>query len=161
MTADALKVRLDALLDAARPDGDFTSGDLACFSDARRRFLDAGPDLLDQVTGDLWTYYRSTADEFTEQQRADYGIPELAATADIWAEVSVNTSPDLTVGRSPLEPARCYMSFECEVSWEPEHGLQLVVEEGRRICKLGPYDGHLTNAAAFGDSALLNVVFQR
>lgn len=161
MTAHALKLRLDALLDAAEPVGEFRPEDLACFEAARRSFRQAGPALLDQVTDDLWEYYRSTADEFTEQQRADYGIPELVPPADIWGEVNVNVSPELTVGHAPLAPARCYVSFECEVSWEPEHGLQLVVAEGRRVCKLGPYDGHLTNAAAFADPTLLDVVFRR
>lgn len=161
MTARALKLRLDAVLDEAEPDGDSTPDDQALFDDARRRFRDAGPEVLDRVTDDLWSYYRSTAEEFTEQQRSDYGIPELDPSADIWSEVSVTAPPDITVGQSPYSPARCYISFECEVSWEPEHGLQLVVEEGRRVCKLGPYDGHATNAAAFGDLALLDVVFRR
>jgi len=39
--------------------------------------------------------------------------------------------------------------------------LQLVVEEGRRVCEVGPYDGHVTNPAAFADLSLLNVVFTR
>lgn len=158
--ARALKSRLDALLDEAKLDGEFGRDDLASFHEARRRFLGAGPELLERATDDLWDYYKSTAEEFTSQQRSDYGIPELAASADIWGEVSVTTPPDFTAGRSPHAPARCYISFECEVSWEPEHGLQLVVEEGWRVCKLGPYDGQVTNAAAFADLALLDVVFR-
>ncbi len=160
MTTSALKSRLDRLLDEADLDGDFMPDDLVAFEDAKRTFRGAGPDLLDRVTDDLWAYYRSTAAEFTAQQRSDYGVAELPASADIWGEVSVTAPPEFTVGGSPHEPARCYLSFEGEVSWEPEHGLQLVVEEGRRVCKIGPYDGHVTNAAAFDDLSVLNVVFR-
>ena len=52
------------------------------------------------------------------------------------------------------------MSFEGEVSWEREHGLQLVIEEGARVCKVGPYDGHVTMAHAYGDPSLLGVIFK-
>jgi hypothetical protein len=51
-----------------------------------------------------------------------------------------------------------YLSFEGEVSREPEHGLQLVHEDGQRVCKVGPYDGHVTVAHAHGDPSLLGVV---
>lgn len=46
------------------------------------------------------------------------------------------------------------------MSWEPEHGLQLVFENGLTVCKVGPYDGHNTNAHAYADASLLNVVFK-
>jgi len=51
---------------------------------------------------------------------------------------------DVSVQRDgPGEPV--YVSVECECSWEPEHGLQLVFRGGARVTKVGPYDGHLTN----------------
>ena len=153
-------MRLDRLLDDSVLDDEFTPEDLAAVDEAKRRFRDAGPGLLARITADLWAYYTATADEFTPQQRLDYGIPELPASADIWAEVNVTAPPEITVGQPPHAPGRCYVSFEGEVSWEPEHGLQLVVEDGRRVCKVGPYDGHVTNAAAFNDLSLLNVVFR-
>lgn len=59
---------------------------------------------------------------------------------------------------APLAPGRSYLSFEGEVSWEPEHSLQLVFEDGWRVCKVSPYDGHVTVADAYGDSSLLGVV---
>jgi hypothetical protein len=57
-------------------------------------------------------------------------------------------------------PELSYISFEGEVTWEPEHGLQLVFEHGRRVCKVGPYDGHHTKGHAYGDPALIDVVFK-
>lgn len=130
------------------------------FEEAGRNFRVAGPEILAQATPHLWAYYRSFAEEFSLEERADYGIPTLPASADIWEEVTMTRPPGLSVGRSPLSPGRAYLSFEGEVSWEPEHGLQLVIEEGRRVCKVGPYDGHVTNAHAYGDASLLGVVFK-
>ena len=49
--------------------------------------------------------------------------------------------------------------IECGCDWEPEHGLELVLEDGARVTKVGPYDGHLTNAAAYADPTLESVVY--
>ncbi|MBO0834789.1 MAG: hypothetical protein J2P28_04615 [Actinobacteria bacterium] len=57
-------------------------------------------------------------------------------------------------------PGRSYLSFEGEVSWEPEHGMQLVYEDGQRLCKVSQYDGHVTVAHALGDPSLLGVIFR-
>ena len=54
---------------------------------------------------------------------------------------------------------RVYVSIECECAWEPEHGLQLVLQEGRRVTKIGPYDGHLTNSDAFARPDLEGVIY--
>ncbi|MGC7101877.1 hypothetical protein ACPZ19_45000 [Amycolatopsis lurida] len=36
--------------------------------------------------------------------------------------------------------------------------LQLVFRDGRDVTKVGPYDGHLTNSAAYADDELDGVV---
>lgn len=41
-----------------------------------------------------------------------------------------------------------YLQVEGEVTWEPEHGLQMSWAEGRRLVKSGPFDGHPTNGHA-------------
>lgn len=46
-------------------------------------------------------------------------------------------------------------------AWEPEHGLQLVLREGRSITKLGPYDGHLTHSDAFARADFAGIVYVR
>lgn len=156
-----LKARLDLLIPQIDLfDGEFTPDQLAAFDAAKRSFLAAGPEILAAATEHLWAYYRGTAEEFTPEDREDYGIPELGADADIWAEVSITGPPVLDVGGEPLAPAAAYLSFEGEVSWEDEHGLQLVFENGRTVCKVGPYDGHSTNAHAHGDPSLLTTVYE-
>ena len=156
-----LKANLDRLVqDAGSSDGEFAPEEVAVFEEAIRAFLAAGPDLLDEATPHLWAYYRSTADEFTREQRAAYGIPELLESTDIWSQMAIRLPPDMSLGQPPLSPARSYMSFEGEVTWESEHGLQLVIREGVEVCKVGPYDGHATTAHAFGDASLLGVIFK-
>jgi hypothetical protein len=128
--------------------------------EAIHNFRAAGPELLDEATPYLWEYYRSVASQFDEDEWDEHGIPELDADADIWAEVHLIEPPCIVLGGDPLAPAPTYISFEGEVSWEPDHGLELVVEHGRSICKVGPYDGHSTNAMAYDDATLLGVIFR-
>ncbi len=130
------------------------------YDEAIRNFLSRGPELLDEATPFLWDYYRSFVSAFNEAERATYGIPEIPTTSDIWDHVEFRHAPSMTLGEHRLEPARSYISFEGDVSWEPEHGLQLVFEHGERVCKVGPYDGHNTVAHATGDESLIGVVFK-
>ena len=44
----------------------------------------------------------------------------------------------------PDAASPCYVNFEGEVPWEPEHGLQLVFDATGAVCRVGPYTGHLT-----------------
>jgi hypothetical protein len=50
---------------------------------------------------------------------------EIPDSADIWEHVQFRHPPQWRLGGGPLAPGRSYLSFEGEVSWEPEHGLQL------------------------------------
>ena len=143
----ALKADLDRLVAAGRDD------DLGpALEQARRAFLRAGPELLNAATPYLWQYYAATS--------AEGGGPLIGGSEDIWDHVGVAHPPEVRAGSGPLEPAAAYLSFEGEVSWEPEHGLQLVFEEGSAVGKVGPYDGHVTQAHAYGDAALLGVVYR-
>lgn len=128
--------------------------------EAIRNFINRGPELLDEATASLWAYYGSFASAFSSAEREEYGIPEIPASADIWEEVEFRWPPSVHLGGGRLEPGRSYISFEGEVSWEPEHGLQLVFEHGLSVCKVGPYDGHCTVARAYGDESLLGVLFK-
>lgn len=46
------------------------------------------------------------------------------------------------------EGTHWYVVLENECSWAPEHGLMIVLREGRQVTKVGQYDGHLTKALA-------------
>jgi hypothetical protein len=153
-----LKALLDRLAEQAELDGDPTAEDHILREEVIRDFIAGGVELLDEASPFLRAYYESTVAEFSAEQRVDYGIPEIPDSADIWEHVQFHHPPEWRSGGGPLEPGRSYLSFEGEVSWEPEHGLQLVFDDGRRVCKVSPYDGHVTVAHAYGDSSLLRVV---
>jgi hypothetical protein len=154
-----LKALLDRLAERAEFDGEPTAEDQVLRREAIGGFVAGGAQLLEEATPFMWAYYRSTAAEFTPEEQARYGIPEIPGSADIWEHVQFRHPPEWRLGGGPLMPGRCYLSFEGEVSWEPEHGLQLVYEDGRRVCKVSQYDGHATVAHAYGDPSLLGVVF--
>ena len=150
------KVVLDSLVGDAVD----TELDEEVWESFKHEFLSSGPELLHEATEFLWQYYGTVAGAFSKSERRDYGIPEIDRSADIWDEVRFQHPPEFRPGSGALSPAAGYLSFEGEVSWEPEHGLQLVFEVGPKICKVGPYDGHTTTAHAWGDQSLLGVVYK-
>jgi hypothetical protein len=70
----------------------------------------------------------------------------------------VSFGGEFHVDRS-ADDGQVYVSIECACTWEPEHGLQLVFRGGRTVSKVGPFDGHLTNASAFGRHDLGGAVY--
>ncbi len=78
---------------------------------------------------------------------------------DIWSHVQFGS--DFVVSRRADgdDEDGIYFSLECNCDWEPEHGLQLVIGDGRTVRKVGAFDGHLTNADAYGDRSLVGVVY--
>jgi hypothetical protein len=63
----------------------------------------------------------------------------------------------LDAGPEVLAAAEPYVVQNCD--WEVEHGMQLVLRDGRTVSKVSPYDGHLTNADAFADPKLVGVIY--
>ncbi|MEZ4375938.1 MAG: hypothetical protein R3B07_34350 [Polyangiaceae bacterium] len=153
-----LKARLDTLIDNAEYHAD--PSDLPVLREAVANFKLAGPELLDEATEPLFAYYRTIHDCFSAEERAEYDFPKIARPEDVWDHVEFNHPPHLDTGDGEYSPARSYIDFEGGVSWEIEHGLELVIEEGVRVCRVGPYDGHLTNAHAFAALSLLGVIYR-
>ena len=111
-------------------------------------------DLLDEAAPYVFRY--------CEDMNRDWkrGDPEFveATPHSIWEHVQLGS--ELHVSRRSPRDQAIYVSFECNCDWEPEHGLQLVFREGRAVVKVGPYDGHLTNADAYGDPGLEGTVYK-
>jgi len=143
MTSDGLRAaaaRVAELLDQAEPDGDPTPEQRQCFDRAVGALRAGGAELLDTVTPHLWEYYRDIEDAVGTD---GLGMPPLADDADIWAHVELPRRP-LLMEDGPDAASPCYVTFEGEVPWEPEHGLQLVFDATGAVCRVGPYTGHLT-----------------
>jgi hypothetical protein len=78
-----------------------------------------------------------------------------------WAEDYHDVALGLP-GKGVIEQFRIdHGPLECECDWEPEHGLQIVFRDGREVTKVGPYDGHLTNSAAYANDDLDGIVYYR
>jgi hypothetical protein len=112
------------------------------------------PSALLEAEGHVFLYYLDCKGSFAP---GEPGHVEIASPKDVWNHLQFG--PDATVGRREKD-GTIYVSLECSCDWEEEHGLQIVLEEGRRVNKVGPFDGHMTNADAYADPSLENVVYR-
>ncbi len=149
-----LKATLDRLVETPQFVDEWTADQAKVFAKAAANFKRSSLDVLAAATPFLRMYYEASRGQIAA------GAPPIPVDADIWKHVAFVHGPEFGIGGTRLEPGRSYISFEGEVTWEPEHGLQLVFEHGLRVCKVGPYDGHFTNAHAYGDESLLGTVFR-
>lgn len=112
------------------------------FHAAIRTFLALDRSALTEAAPAVFEYYRDMADEFGDDEE---DFPRITGPGEVWDHVTFDRH-QVTVRRNG-EGKPVYVSVECECTWEEEHGLQLVFRDGARVTKVGPYDGHLTNAS--------------
>jgi hypothetical protein len=81
---------------------------------------------------------------------ADFeGREALASATVVPASVWPFVKPiDVTVSRRLFNEQDVYIAVSCAVPWEDEHGMQLVFRQGKQLTRVGPIDGHLTDADA-------------
>jgi hypothetical protein len=123
---------------------------------ALQNVLRADLNLLANAEGHVFRYFQDTMRLLAE----DAPALTVATAAEVWRYVEFGDS--IHVHQEPgnrFVPAGVYLSIECNCAWEEEHGLQLVFRDGLEVVKVGSYDGHLTNAHAFADLRLVNVVY--
>lgn len=133
-----------------------------CADEAHRAAVDVAlenfrahlPSALLEAEGHVFLYYLDCKGSFAPGQP---GYVEIASPKDVWKHV--HFGPEATVGLRAKD-GKIYVSLECSCDWEQEHGLQIVLEEGKRVNKVGPFDGHVTNADAYADASLEGVVYK-
>jgi hypothetical protein len=125
------------------------------FHAAISKFLATGPEVLMAAQVDVFSFY-SDINQYYEP--ADEDFVHIDAEREVWKHVRFGD--EAVVGRRAYGDKGIYVSVECNCDWEPEHGMQIVFKNGETICKVGPYDGHLTNADAYADELLENVVYR-
>lgn len=105
--------------------------------------LALGPAALNEITPHVWANYDEFRDAVGEED-----VFEIDPTADIWFFVHP--------GNAAVErrDGDIYVSFECNCEWEIEHGLMLVLKDGKRWVKVSDYDGHVTDGHAFAKPLL-------
>ncbi|MFD5825657.1 DUF6985 domain-containing protein [Lentzea sp. NPDC060358] len=103
-------------------------------------FLALTPETLTAAAPAAFAYYSEILEAFGE---GFDGFPRIEGPDEVWNHVTFDRH-EVSVLRAG-EGTPVYVSIECECSWEEEHGLQLVLREGRTVTRVGPYDGHLTD----------------
>lgn len=119
-------------------------------------FLTIDENALKRVESDIMSYYD---DVLRSVGAEEPDFPRISSPDDVWTHIRFGNEP--IVCRRPYGDQRVYVSVECECDWEPEHGLQIVFKGGQTVNKVGPYDGHLSNADAFADPSLEDVVYRQ
>jgi hypothetical protein len=134
-------------------DGDERQED---FHEAIRAFLAVDSSALTAAAPSIFAYYVDVKNEVAANT-PDWAV-EINGPDDALNHIQLGNEP--TVSRDEYGDRHVYVSLECECDWEPEHGLQIVFRDGRTVTRVGPYDGHLTNAAAYADDTLDGVVYR-
>lgn len=133
----------------------FADDDKTAVHDAVATFLTTDDRALRDASANAFAYYLDTV-RLVREQGWDLQLPEIAGPESVWDHVSFGG--EFHVDRN-ADDGQVYVSIECACTWEPEHGLQLVFRGGRTVSKVGPFDGHLTNASAFGRHDLGGAVY--
>lgn len=123
------------------------------FHAAIANFLAQGAGALKIAEPHIFQYYQDCKNDCPEDLE-DLVIP---TASEVWNHVRLGGEPNIL--RRPYGDKGVYVLLECGCDWEPEHGLELVFKNGESLCKVGPFDGHLTNSDAYGDESLENVIY--
>ena len=121
--------------------------------------LDPESTLLSDGAPHVLEYCRETLAFFRTAYPEEPPIMNLEEGADVWSHVQFGETFYVTRRERGDSEDGIYFSLECECEWEPEHGLQLVIRDGRTISKVGPYNGHVTNSGVHRDPTLAGVVY--
>lgn len=119
-------------------------------------FLSSPTSALKEAETYIYQYYQDISSFISP---SDKEFVAIDSPAEIWAHIQFGS--EAIVFRRGYGDEKIYISLECNCDWEREHGLQIVFKDGNKVCKVGPYDGHLTNSDAFADGALENVIYVR
>jgi len=111
-------------------------------------FCSLGVSHLEAASAHVFDYYRDVASEVASRTP---GFPIISEPAQVWDFVTLTREP---VVQREEEGGPWFVALENECAWEPEHGLMLVLKEGREVTKVSDYDGHLTNRYAFADDSI-------
>jgi hypothetical protein len=125
----------------------------ADFHIAISNFLSIDPSELRKASGAVFSYYK---DCVKSRGKDDESYVRVVSADDVWKHIKFG---EPIVTRRPYGDKGIYVSIFCDCDWEREHGMQVVFKNGAAINKVGQIDGHLTNADAFSDPALENVVY--
>lgn len=103
---------------------------------------------LQEASVHVFEYYRDVAIEVGTHEP---DFPNISQPDQVWDFVTLTREP-VVLREQAGEP--WFVALENECAWEREHGLMLVLKEGRAVTKVSAYDGPLTNRRAFADDSI-------
>jgi len=127
------------------------------FHTAIGAFLALDTSALHASAPSVFSYYQDVRSRLAEFG-ADH-VEAIDGPDDVWDHVEFGW--EVTVERDWSGDRQVCLSIASSCAWEQEHGLQIVFRGGRSVTKVGPFDGHLSNASAYGRDDLADVVYHR
>lgn len=124
------------------------------FHAAANNLLAAGPEVLQAAEQAIYQYYVDR-DYNVDMDEEDWIVIEKPE--DVWEFVSLGG--EFHLSRRNYGDEKIYASLECNCEWEEEHGLQIVLKEGKFVNKIGQYDGHVTNSDAYDHAEFEDMVY--
>lgn len=82
-----------------------------------------------------------------EFDEADEPFRQISDKNEIWKFIHPT---EIFVARRPYKEQDIYVQIACVCDWEQEHELQLVFRQGKKLTRISYFDGHLTEADAYG-----------
>ena len=70
----------------------------------------------------------------------------ITAKNDIWHFIH---PVSILVSRRHRRDKYIYILLECNCDWDDEHGIHFTFRQGKKLTRIGAYDGHLTEADAY------------
>ena len=104
----------------------------------------------------VFNYYRDMHDASGGEDWLDQKMGIVSDPEQIWMHVTPGT---VFIEKGRGSDTSHYVVMDAECAWEEERGLMMVWKDGKILCKVGGYDGHVTNANAYGDDTLINTVY--
>ena len=80
---------------------------------------------------------------------SDTDIPKEMKNVQVLNILNFVYPTEIFVSRRQRNDKDIYILMACECEWDPEHGLQLVFRQGRKLTRVSDQDGHLTQSDAF------------
>lgn len=117
-------------------------------------FLSIDRSVLIGAEAEIFKYYQTTLLNWAP---GEYKGPKIESPTDVWQHIQLGCQP--WVSRRPSGDEGIYVSLESNCDWDREHGLQIVFKNGLKISKVGPFDGWLSNADAYDDESLEDVIY--
>jgi hypothetical protein len=124
---------------------------------ALQNLIELGTAALAAVEPYVAQYCHEMLDLYEEVDRPNVKVDH---PSEVWKYVQFGAELHVTRRAEGDDEDGIYFSLECGCDWEREHGLDLVLRDGLAFTKVGPYDGHITNADAYDDPLLKGVIFR-